>query len=161
MIFVKFAIFILLINLSMTLVTAAQIPLQCTAFGSCEYWEGAGSNVWESEIRSEVDDGTYETTPIESGVDQPLEIFNVVSRTLALLTNLVIGTLDGGYSMTQFFLCGGTCNINACGTVTAASTDECRWGNMSLQLASAIRIIMYAVYVLALIQIVRGYNVEK
>lgn len=158
MIFVKLALFMLALNLTVAIVATAAVPLNCVAFGDCETFQGSGEGTWETEIEEEIEAGEYKSTQVESQIDTPLDYFNSILKVLSLIGTLVQGTISGGSYMTQFFLCGD----NLCQSYPSSCvTDECGWSNMAVDLASKVQIFFYAVYILALIQLIRGYNVEK
>ncbi len=151
MMFVKIAIFIMCVSFALMLISEAKIPINCIG-STCKYWgyNQQQDEKWMEQIKSDMDNSSYTTQQIQSTYDTPMDIINNVAKGMILVGNLIVGTLDGGYTLTAFFLCGG----NSCD-----KTND--WGATASNLANIMRYVVYVVYAFGTAQFIRGLNIEK
>lgn len=155
MLFVRVALVILGINLAFLLLSTLSIPIaECTS-SSCETWAHRADTEWSDSIVSDVDDGQYKTTQVESGQSQNLDLFTATIKSIDLALTFAGGLLDGGYSLTCFTLMGG--GSNTCDDGDGVTSQ---WEDIAASFANVIKVICYIVYALGIIQVIRGINME-
>lgn len=132
----RIAIFIGLLQLSVYLVSLANIPIKCSDDGTtCIYFSVTtiNSNSIQNIIKTTIDSGQYKSTQVES--DITTDAFTSAATALGLAANSFTFAAIGIYNIIIFFL---------------------GYTPLTIEIALGMQAVVYFFYAFALISIIRG-----
>lgn len=100
----RIALFILILQASVIIVTAANIPLKCTSDNSaCIYFSAStvNSQTIQNIISDQVDEKEYTSTQVET--DITTDLYTSTALTLEKITSITFFAIFGVYTMIVFF----------------------------------------------------------
>lgn len=100
----RIAIFMFLINLALTLITLANVPITCNSTGTgCIFFSAdTMSSTSMSQILSgNIKDGQYKSVQIETNIDQ--DLYTATAAGLGVLVNFIYVAILGMYLLVPFF----------------------------------------------------------